>query len=188
VVEHPEKIEYLVHAHDVRYIFLDHLTALAAGTGEDDERKALDGSWRTWAALVKRLELHHLLHQPPREPDKGSHEEGARVTIRQFRGSRAIGFWSHFMFGMERNQQADDEVERTTTTFRVLKDRYTGRATGATFLLGYDRDTGMLFETPKPVPSKTTAGSIRTMSSAQFRSPTVFARGSLEERRRTCSG
>jgi twinkle protein len=68
--------------------------------------------------------------------------------MKQFQGSRAIGFWSHFMFGMERNQQADDEVERTTTTFRVLKDRYTGRATGATFPLSYERDTGIGFETP----------------------------------------
>jgi twinkle protein len=74
------------------------------------------------------------------------HEEGGRVTISQFRGSRAIGFWSHFMFGMERNQQADDPEERKTTTFRVLKDRYTGRATGETFQLGYNHETGMLYE------------------------------------------
>lgn len=66
--------------------------------------------------------------------------------IRHFKGSRAIGFWSHYMFGLERDQQATDERHRTVTTFRVLKDRYTGRATGLTFYLGYDQTTGRLSE------------------------------------------
>src|SRR5690606_11763508 len=79
-------------------------------------------------------------------PEGKPHEEGGRVMIRHFKGSRSIGFWSHYMFGLERNQQADDPVERTTTTFRILKDRHTGRATGQTFFLGYDPKEGMLFE------------------------------------------
>ena len=51
------------------------------------------------------------------------------------------------MFGMERDQQSDDIKERTTTTFRVLKDRYTGQSTGKKMYLGYDAETGMLYET-----------------------------------------
>ncbi len=35
---------------------------------------------------------------------------------------------------------------RLTTTFRCVKDRYTGQATGEKFLLRYDRATGMLNE------------------------------------------
>ena len=66
------------------------------------------------------------------------------MTIRHFKGSRAIGFWSHFMFGLERNQQADDEVERQTLTFRVLKDRYTGRSTGEKLYFTYDHDSGRI--------------------------------------------
>lgn len=50
------------------------------------------------------------------------------------------------MIGLERNQQAEDEDERQTTTLRILKDRYTGQATGKTILLGYDSETGRLFE------------------------------------------
>jgi twinkle protein len=62
-----EKIEYLVHAHDVRYIFLDHLTALAAGSGEDDERKALDAIMADMGALVKRLDctIFFISHLAP---------------------------------------------------------------------------------------------------------------------------
>jgi twinkle protein len=74
--------------------------------------------------------------------------------IRHFKGSRSIGFWSVYMFGMERNQQAEDEGERQTTTFRVLKDRFTGRATGEVFYLGYNRETGMLYETDPPEAGK----------------------------------
>lgn len=139
-----DKIEYLVHAHGVRYIFLDHLTALAAA--EDDERVALERTMAEIGSLVKRLNIAMFLVSHLATPESGSHEEGARVTIRQFKGSRAIGFWCHYMFGLERNQQSDDEEERTTTYFRVLKDRYTGRATGVVYALGYDRETGLLYE------------------------------------------
>jgi twinkle protein len=79
-------------------------------------------------------------------PEGKPHEEGGRVTIRQFRGSRAIGFWSHFMFGLERNQQAEDETERRTTILRCLKDRVTGKGTGKTLPLVYDQETGLLSE------------------------------------------
>lgn len=153
-----QKIEYLVHAHGVRYIFLDHLTALAAA--EEDERIALEKIMADMGALVKRLNIALFLISHLATPESGSHEEGARVTIRQFKGSRAIGFWCHYMFGLERNQQADDEEERTTTTFRVLKDRYTGRATGATFPLGYDQPTGILYE--KALTPTVNAGAVFT--------------------------
>lgn len=139
-----EKIEYLVHAFDVRYIFLDHLTALAAA--EEDERVALERIMADMGALVKRLNIALFLVSHLATPESGSHEEGARVTIRQFKGSRAIGFWCHYMFGLERNQQAEDPKEMHTTYLRVLKDRYTGRATGAVIPLWYDHETGLLSE------------------------------------------
>jgi twinkle protein len=50
------------------------------------------------------------------------------------------------MLGLERNQQSEDPEERNTTTLRVLKDRFTGAATGTLIKLGYDRITGRLFD------------------------------------------
>lgn len=70
--------------------------------------------------------------------------------MKHFKGSRAIGFWTHFAFGLERNQQSTDEKVRQTTTLRCLKDRYTGQATGHLLYLGYDKETGRLFETVAP--------------------------------------
>ncbi len=140
-----DKIEFLVHAHGVKYIFLDHLTALVAGDVEE-ERIALERMMADMSTLCVRLGIALFLISHLTTPEKGAHEEGARVTLRQFKGSRAIGQWVHYAFGLERNQQADDEKERTTTTLRVLKDRLTGRSTGSTFQMGYDFETGMLFE------------------------------------------
>ena len=65
---------------------------------------------------------------------------------KQFTGSRSIARWAHFLFGLERNKQADDPDERGTTLFRVLKDRFTGRASGCTFSYRYDPKTTRLHE------------------------------------------
>lgn len=140
-----QRIRYMVKAHGVRIIYLDHLTALAAA--EEDERRTLERIMSELAGLAQELKIivHFISHLTT--PEGKPHEEGGRVMIRHFKGSRAIGFWSFFMFGLERDQQADNEAIRKTTTLRVLKDRYTGRSVGQTILLGYDQDTGLLFET-----------------------------------------
>lgn len=139
-----ETIRFMRHYSDVRLFYIDHLTALAAQA--DDERKALEEIMARLGGLVKELDIWVCLVSHLTTPDTGkSHEEGGRVTIRQFKGSRAIGFWCHHMFGLERDQQADDEDERSITTFRVLKDRVTGQATGKTFKLGYDVATGLVY-------------------------------------------
>jgi twinkle protein len=64
-----------------------------------------------------------------------------------------LGFGCHYAFGLERNQQAEDLVTRLTTIFRCVKDRYTGQANGETFLLRYDRETGMLDEADPVAPN-----------------------------------
>lgn len=138
------KMKYLVHTEGVKHIFLDHLTALAAA--EEDEKKALEKIMAEIASFTEANGLYFYFISHLATPEGKPHEEGGRVMIRHFKGSRAIGFWSHFMFGLERNQQADDEDERQTTTFRVLKDRHTGQATGKTIALGYEASTGLLFE------------------------------------------
>lgn len=138
------RIRFLVVSQGCKHIYLDHLTALAAAA--DDERTELERIMSELGGLTQELKfiLHGVSHLAT--PEGKPHEEGGRVMIRHFKGSRTIGFWSHFMFGMERNQQAEDENERQTTTFRILKDRYTGQATGKTFALGYDAERGRLFE------------------------------------------
>ena len=141
-------VRYLAHSEGVRLFYIDHLTALAAA--EEDERKGLERITAEMGALVKELNITIHLVSHLATPEGTPHEEGGRVMIRHFKGSRAIGFWCHYMFGLERSQQHEDERMRSITTFRVLKDRYTGRSTGQVVYLGYDRETGHLFETTLP--------------------------------------
>lgn len=144
-----KKIRYMNKALGIQSIYFDHLTALVAEA--QDERRELDRVLARIASLGQELGLYfHEISHLNTPADGKSHEEGARVRARDFAGSRAIARWSHYMFGMERNTQAEDPVERSTTTFRIVKDRYTGQATGAIFHLRYDPVTGMMYECEPP--------------------------------------
>jgi twinkle protein len=134
------KIRYMVSSLGCQHIYLDHLTAMAAA--EDDERKALERIMSEAAGMAKSLNfiLHYVSHLAT--PEGKSHEEGGRVKARDFKGARAIAFWSHFMFGLERDTQSPG----TPTTLRCLKDRFTGNATGQTWGMQYDQKTGLLSE------------------------------------------
>ncbi|MEW5249931.1 toprim domain-containing protein [Microbulbifer sp. 2201CG32-9] len=140
-----QRIRYMAVACGIKDIFLDHLTALAAAV-DDDERKAIDKIMAELSALCQELDItiYYISHLTT--PSVGKpHEEGGRVYENQFRGSRSIAYWSHFMFGIERNKQSSDP-----TIFRVLKDRYTGDAAGLKFGLQYDLNTGLLHECDLP--------------------------------------
>lgn len=138
------RIRYMATALGIKFIYLDHLTAMA---DPSNERESLETIMKSMAGLAQelRITIHFVSHLSRPTNGGKAHEEGGRVTIANFKGASAIGFWSYFMFGLERDQQADDEAERGTT-FRVLKDRYTGNATGKTILLDYNPTTGMLAE------------------------------------------
>lgn len=138
-----ERIRSLREVEGVRHFFIDHLTALAAW--QDDERKALEIIMSSIGGIVKELDIAIYLISHLATPEGKPHEEGGRVMIRHFKGSRAIGFWCHYMFGLERDQQEEDMTERNTTTMRMLKDRYSGNV-GRCVRLSYDADTGMLSE------------------------------------------
>jgi twinkle protein len=142
------RIHYMVKSLGCRSIFLDHLTALTAG--EEDETKSLNKLMGEMATMAKdlRFRFHYISHLAT--PEGKPHEEGGRVMLRHFRGSRAIGFWTHFAFGLERDQQAEDKDARLTTTLRCLKDRYTGTAAGELLFFKYDQETGRSNECDKP--------------------------------------
>ncbi|WP_166430486.1 DnaB-like helicase C-terminal domain-containing protein [Polymorphobacter arshaanensis] len=144
-----ERIRYMVHAHGVQHVYLDHFTALVDSS---DETASVTKIVKEAALLAQELSIiiHGISHLST--PEGKSHEEGGRVMVKHFRGSRALGYWAHYMFGLERNTQAEDPQERNVTTFRCLKDRYTGRANGNTMFLRYDQSTCQLTECDAPAP------------------------------------
>jgi twinkle protein len=98
------------------------------------------------ASMVRELGFTLFLISHLSSSADKSHEEGGRVTIKHFRGSRAIGQWADTLWALERNQQAENATERHTSTFRILKDRYTGQAVGTTFQLYFDSQKNSLKE------------------------------------------
>ncbi len=157
-----EKIRYMVRSLGVRDIFLDHLTALASAI-DVDERKAIDKIMAELSSLTQELDctIYYISHLTTPQTGK-PHEEGGRVYENQFRGSRSIAYWSHFLFGIERDKQSEDP-----TVFRCLKDRYTGDAAGHRFGLAYDTTTGLLSECELPEDNKPSCA----------RGPAAFADG-----------
>ena len=139
-----DRIRFLFHAEGIKYYVVDHITAMA--TADDDERKQLDNLMRDMGSLVKELDITLFVVSHLATPINGSHEEGAAVKLREFRGSRAIGMWTHYAIGIERNQVAETPAERCRTRFKFLKDRFAGTAAGEVVLMDYDGKTGQLIE------------------------------------------
>lgn len=139
------KIEYLYHAYGVQFFVLDHLTAFAANDPAN-ERQVLEEVMGAMGSLVKRIPITIICVSHLATPEGKPHEEGGQVSLRHLKGARALGFWLHLAFGLERNQQAEDKTERFTTTVRCIKNRPFGHLNGEVFLLRYDPSTGLLNE------------------------------------------
>lgn len=139
-----KRVRFLAHAAGVRWIVLDHITALVAGVGTKEEWERIDRVMRQVRELVRTLDLgvHVVSHLTKSDGDPA--EEGGRVTLKHLRGS-ALQRDSHAIIAVERNQQ--DETQKNQATLRVLKNRLTG-ATGLAGRVIYQPDTGRLVEAP----------------------------------------
>lgn len=138
------RVEYLAAGLDARVIFLDHLSILLSGL-DGDERRMIDTTMTKLRSLVERTGVAMFLvsHLRRTSNDK-NHEEGARVTLGQLRGSAAIAQLSDGVIALERDQQAASGGSNTTV--RVLKNRYSGEV-GVACNLSYDLDTCKFHET-----------------------------------------
>ena len=128
---------------ECRVIFLDHLSILLSGL-DGDERRMIDQTMTRLRSLVERtgIALFLVSHLRRTQSDQ-NHEEGARVTLGQLRGSAAIAQISDQVIALERNQQTD--AARSLTTVRILKNRYSGE-TGKACELEYDLNTCRFIE------------------------------------------
>ena len=137
------RIEYLADGLDCKIIFLDHLSILMSGL-EGDERRMIDQTMTRLRSLVERTGIHLFLVSHLRRPNGDqNHEEGARVTLGQLRGSASIAQLADQVIGLERDQQSG--TASSTTTVRVLKNRYSGEV-GPACELSYDLETCKFIE------------------------------------------
>lgn len=163
------RIRFMAVSLGCRHIFLDHVTALVSGDKDGDERKQLDFIMTDLASLIRELDVSLFLISHLATAEGAPHEEGGRVLLKHFRGSRAIGQWSNFVFGLEGNQQEPHMELRHARHLRILKDRYTGQGTGVVEHLKYLPETGRLVSFPdyEDVAARLTDKPFKDESSAQ---------------------
>tara|TARA_Y100000389_G_scaffold3647_1_gene3512 strand:- start:6369 stop:7514 length:1146 start_codon:yes stop_codon:yes gene_type:complete len=143
------RIRYMAKALDCKWIILDHLSIVVSAQENGDERKAIDAIMTNIRTLVAELGVGLFLVSHLKRTQGRSHEDGGQISLSELRGSQSIAQLSDMVIGLERDQQADNEEQRNTTTVRVLKNRYAG-LTGACCWLKYDHQTGRMIEVAKP--------------------------------------
>jgi len=137
------RIRYMAAGCECNIIILDHLSIIVSGVDEGEERRMIDNIMTALKSLAMELNIAILLVSHLKRPsgDKG-HEDGARTSLAQLRGSAGIAQLSDFVIGAERDQQSE---QKNITTLRILKNRYTGE-TGEAGWLDYNPETGRLSE------------------------------------------
>jgi twinkle protein len=141
------KIRYLVTSVGCKIIFLDHISIVVSGMEGGDERRMIDNTMTKLRSLVEELSFGLVLVSHLKRPDGKGHEEGARTTLAQLRGSASIAQLSDIVIGLERDQQNPETSHLTTV--RILKNRWSGQTGNATWL-EYSEETGRLNETEPP--------------------------------------
>ncbi len=138
------KIEYMVRGLGCQYITLDHLTAIAEGK-KGDVNSILHEVFEKLNHMVVRDNFSIFAISHLNQAQNKNHEEGARVTLRDFYGSGAIKQRSNFVFGFEGDLQGE-QIGTNQRILRCLADRNAGDGGGKCVNLQYDIDTGILEE------------------------------------------
>lgn len=146
------RVRFLAKGCGCNWIILDHLSIVVSGLGDGDERRLIDNAMTHLRTLVEETGVGMFLVSHLRRPegDRG-HEQGAKTSLSQLRGSHSIAQLSDMVIGLERDQQGKNP---NVTTLRVLKNRFSGETGEAGYLL-YDRDTGRLSETTQDFQDET---------------------------------
>jgi len=140
------QVRYMAKSMECQVIFLDHLSIVVSGIAEGDERRLIDNTMTRLRSLVEETNCAMILVSHLKRPEGRGHEEGARTSLSQLRGSSAIAQLSDAVLGFERDQQCTEKGN--TLNVRVLKNRYAG-TTGIATALEYDSITGRLHEVIK---------------------------------------
>lgn len=140
-----DKIEYMALM-GCKYLILDHITiAVSEGTEGLGGNEAIDKLMSDLLKIVKKHDVWlGLISHLRKAPGGGkSFEEGNLASIDDIKGSGSIKQISFDIIAFARNLVSDDDTERNTIKFRVLKSRFTGN-TGSAGAAAYNPETGRL--------------------------------------------
>lgn len=151
------KIRYLAKGLDCKYIILDHLSIVVSEFADQGgERERIDAVMTKLKKLTQELNIWIGLVVHLRKSSSGgkSFEEGGVPSLDDLRGSGAIKQLSNSVYAIARNQQAEDDYVRNTSSLHVLKCRFSGR-TGKAGYLHFDDETGRMIACGDPeIPSE----------------------------------
>jgi twinkle protein len=119
------KLRYLAVGCGCDVVFIDHISLVVAG-GQGDERKDIDALMKSLVSLKEETGVIFFVVSQFSSPDGKPYEEGAATHLNSFRGSRSMGHAADIAIGVERNQQAETDQEKSLVTFRSLKARRSG--------------------------------------------------------------
>jgi twinkle protein len=140
-----DKIEYMALM-GCKYLVLDHITiAVSEGTEGLSGNEAIDKMMSDLLKIVKKhnVWLGLISHLRKSQSGASSFEEGKFASIDDIKGSGSIKQISFDIISFARNLVADDDLDRNTIRFRVLKSRFTG-LTGNAGAAVYDINTTRL--------------------------------------------
>jgi len=140
-----DKIEYMALM-GCKYLILDHITiAVSEGSEGLGGNEAVDKLMSDLLKIVKKHNVWLGLISHLRKATGGnkSFEEGNLASIDDIKGSGSIKQISFDIIAFARNLVSDDQIERNTIEFRVLKSRFTG-LTGRAGSAKYNPETGRL--------------------------------------------
>lgn len=160
------RIRYMHKGLGCDWVFLDHVSIVVSGQ-DGDERKMLDILMTKLRSLVEETNIGMALISHLKRPDGRGFEEGRQITLGDLRGSAGLGQLSDIVIGIERDQQSDEESNRSTV--RVLKNRFTGY-TGLACHLDYNMDTGRLSEDTSMMPEEASPFKDETVREAEVSS------------------
>jgi twinkle protein len=137
-------IIYMAHQ-GVEVFFIDPLSALTAHLSAADANTYLNGAMFSLSKLVQTMPISIIHVNHLNNPSTGAdHGAGGKVYGSQFTGSRAMWKFSTDIWGLERNQYAEDPSERNTTKLVLLKNRLSG--VSGSIRMRYDHKSGRLEE------------------------------------------
>lgn len=136
------KMRYMRQVQNVDFIVLDHISIVTSGTesSSEGERKDIDILMTSLRSLVEETGVGVIAIVHLKRTQGKNFNEGAQVSLSDFRGSASLEQLSDNAFALERNQQAKGD-KQTFTQIRILKCREIGE-TGEADVLQYDRSTG----------------------------------------------
>lgn len=135
-----DKIRYLIVGEGCDFVVFDHISIAVSGMDDgQDERKTIDKLMTNLRSLVEETGAGMIVisHLKKTNGDK-AFEEGGIICLDDLRGSGSLKQIPDEIIALERNQQAEQEVDRNNIKIRLLKNRFAGD-TGLCGYLHYDK-------------------------------------------------